>query len=358
VVAYDPFVAPGRFGELGVDRAGTPEDVYAVADFVTFHLPLTDETRGSVDAAAFARMRDGVRVVNAARGDLIDEPALIDALKSGKVAGAAIDVFATEPYSGPLLELDSVVVTPHLAASTTEAQDRAGVVVAEQVADALEGRMVANAVNIPAISPEEADALAPFVPLAAQLARLAFELAGEPGRIELTYHGGLAERDTRLLTVSALNGAFQGRVDRQVNWVNAPLVAAELGVEVSEERRRTSHDFTNLIGVTVADATVEGTTIGTDGRRWLVTALGFGIDLELSALMVFFVYDDVPGVIGRVGTLFGGAGVNIANMAVSRTRQGGKALMALSIDSPAPQELQDRLQAEGFDDARFIQLGE
>ncbi|HEU5212084.1 MAG TPA: phosphoglycerate dehydrogenase [Gaiellaceae bacterium] len=358
VVAYDPFVAPGRFGELGVERAATPGDVYAVADFVTFHLPLTDETRGSVDTAAFAAMRDGVRIVNAARGDLIDEPALIAALESGKVAGAAIDVFVQEPYSGPLLELDNVVVTPHLAASTAEAQDRAGVVVAEQVADALEGRMVANAVNIPAISPEEADALAPFVPLAAQLARLAFELAGEPGRIELTYHGGLAERDTRLLTVSALNGAFQGRVDRQVNWVNAPLVAAELGVEVSEERRRTSHDFTNLIGVTVGDAAVEGTTIGTDGRRWLVTALGFGIEMELSPLMVFFRYDDVPGVIGRVGTLFGDAGVNIANMAVSRTRRGGKALMALSIDSAAPKELQERLRAEGFDDARFIELGE
>ena len=169
VVAYDPFVAPGRFGELGVERAASPEDVYATADFVTFHLPLTDETRSSIDAAAFARMRDGVRIVNAARGDLIDEPALIEALQSGKVAGAAIDVFATEPYSGPLLELDNVVVTPHLAASTAEAQDRAGIVVAEQVADALEGRMVANAVNIPAISPEEADALAPFVPLAAQL---------------------------------------------------------------------------------------------------------------------------------------------------------------------------------------------
>ena len=200
--------------------------------------------------------------------------------------------------------------------------------------------MVANAVNIPAISPEEADALAPFVPLAAQLARLAFELAGESGRIELTYHGGLAERDTRLLTVSALNGAFQGRVDRQVNWVNAPLVAAELG---GRGQRGAPPDVARLHQPDRRDRrrtrAVEGTTIGTDGRRWLVTALGFGIEMELSPLMVFFVYDDVPGVIGRVGTLFGGAGVNIANMAVSRTRQGGKALMALSIDSPAPAEL-------------------
>ncbi|MGZ8695492.1 MAG: phosphoglycerate dehydrogenase, partial [Gaiellaceae bacterium] len=249
VVAYDPFVTPDRFRELGVERAESPNDVYAVAEFVTFHLPLTDETRGSVDAGAFGRMRDGVRIVNAARGELIDEEALAEALGSGKVAGAAIDVFSTEPYSGPLLEFDNVVVTPHLAASTAEAQDRAGVVVAEQVAAALEGRMVPHAVNIPAIAAEDAEILAPFVPLASDLARLALELAGTARRIDLSYHGALAERDTRLLTVSALNGAFQGRVDRQVNWVNAPLVASELGIEVSEERRRTSRDFTNLVGV-------------------------------------------------------------------------------------------------------------
>ena len=305
-------------------------------------------------------MRDGVQVVNAARGELLDEAALADALRSGKVAGAALDVFSTEPYSGPLLELDNVVVTPHLAASTAEAQDRAGIVVAEQVAAALDGRMVPHAVNIPAIAAEDADALAPFVPLSADLARLALELAGQATRIELTYYGALAERDTRLLTVSALNGAFQGRVDRQVNWVNAPLVASELGIEVSEERRRTSRDFTNLVGVTVTrngeEVRVAGTTIGRDNRRWLVSALGFELEMELSPLMVFFRYDDVPGVIGRVGTLFGDAGVNIANMAVSRTRRGGKALMALSIDSPAPPELRERLRAEGFDDARFIDL--
>ncbi len=361
VVAYDPFVTPERFRELGVERVESPEDVYAVAEFVTFHLPLNDETRNSVDAAAFARMRDGARVVNAARGELIDEAALADALRSGKLAGAAIDVFSTEPYDGPLLELDNVVVTPHLAASTAEAQDRAGIVVAEQVAAALDGRMVPHAVNIPAIAAEDADALAPFIPLAADLARLALELAGDAQRIDLSYHGALAERDTRLLTVSALNGAFQGRVDRDVNWVNAPLVASELGIEVSEERRRSSRDFTNLVGVRVTsrageEARVAGTTIGRENRRWLVSALGFELEMELSPLMVFFRYDDVPGVIGRVGTLFGEAEVNIANMAVSRTRRGGKALMALSIDSPVPPELRERLRAEGFDDARFIDL--
>jgi D-3-phosphoglycerate dehydrogenase / 2-oxoglutarate reductase len=357
VVAYDPFVAPERFRELGVERLETPEDVYAAADFLTLHLPLTDETRGSIGADAIARMREGVRIVNAARGELVDEQALLEGLGSGKVAGAALDVFSTEPYSGPLLELDNVVVTPHLAASTEEAQDRAGVIVAEQVVAALEGGLVTNAVNIPTLRAEDLEALAPYVPLAAKLGRIAMELAGgRAERIALTYYGALSQYDTRLLSVAALNGAFQGRTDQPVNYVNAPLVAAERGIDVVEERKRSSRDFTNLVRVGVDDVLVAGTTIGREHRQWLVSALGFELEMELAPLLVVFRYDDVPGVIGRVGTLFGEAGVNIANMTVSRTRRGGKALMVLSIDSVAPPELVERLQGEGFDDARFISL--
>jgi D-3-phosphoglycerate dehydrogenase len=361
VIAYDPFVSKERFRELGVERAESPEEVYAAADFLTVHLPLTDETRGSVGREAIARMKEGVRIVNAARGELVDEEALAEALRSGKVAGAALDVFSAEPYSGPLLELDNVIVTPHLAASTAEAQDRAGVIVAEQVAAALEGGLVTNAVNIPSIRPEDLEMLGPFVPLAAKLGRLAMELAeGRAERIQLTYFGHLAEFDTRLLTVAALNGVFQGRVEHDVNYVNAPLVAADRGIEVGEERRGVARDFTNLVRVAIAangdEIRVAGTTIGGAERHWLVSALGFQIEIELAPLMVFFRYDDVPGVIGRVGTTFGSAGVNIANMAVSRTRQGGKALMALSIDSPVPPELVERMRGEGFDDARFISL--
>jgi D-3-phosphoglycerate dehydrogenase len=361
VIAYDPFVSKERFRELGVERAESPEEVYAAADFLTVHLPLTDETRGSVGREAIARMKEGVRIVNAARGELVDEEALAEALRSGKVAGAALDVFSAEPYSGPLLELDNVIVTPHLAASTAEAQDRAGVIVAEQVAAALEGGLVTNAVNIPSIRPEDLEMLGPFVPLAAKLGRLAMELAeGRAERIQLTYFGHLAEFDTRLLTVAALNGVFQGRVEHDVNYVNAPLVAADRGIEVGEERRGVARDFTNLVRVAIAangdEIRVAGTTIGGAERHWLVSALGFQIEIELAPLMVFFRYDDVPGVIGRVGTTFGSAGVNIANMAVSRTRQGGKALMALSIDSAAPPELVERMRGEGFDDARFISL--
>ena len=300
------------------------------------HLPLTEETRHSIDAEAIAKMRDGVRIVNAARGELVDEAALLEALQSGKVAAAALDVFSSEPYSGPLLELENVVATPHLAASTEEAQDRAGLIVAEQVVAALEGGLVTNAVNIPTLRAEDIEALAPYVPLAAKLGRLAMELAqGRAERIELTYYGALSQYDTRLLSVAALNGAFQGRTDQPVNYVNAPLVAAERGIEVVEQKRTASRDFTNLIRVSVRsdgeELRVAGTTIGREDRQWLVSALGFELEMELAPLLVVFKYDDVPGVIGRVGTMFAEAGVNIANMTVSRTRQGGKALMALSI---------------------------
>jgi len=361
VVAYDPYVAGERFRELGVERVETPEEVYDVAEFLTLHLPLTDETRRSIDSDAFARMRDGVRLVNAARGQLVDEPALLDALQSGKVAGAALDVFSSEPYSGPLLELDTVVVTPHLAASTGEAQDRAGVIVAEQVAAALEGGLVTNAVNIPAIGAEDLEVLGPYVPLAAKLGRLALDLAGgRADEIVITAYGGLADYDTRLLTVAALNGAFQGRADRPVNYVNAPLIARERGIQVKEERSESARDYTNLLRVDVITGEertrVAGTTISSENRPWLVHALGFDLDLELDPLLVLFRYDDVPGVIGRVGTLFGDAGVNIANMTVSRSRRGGKALMVLSVDTPPPAELVERIRAEGFDDARVIEL--
>ncbi|MDX6467031.1 MAG: D-3-phosphoglycerate dehydrogenase / 2-oxoglutarate reductase, partial [Gaiellaceae bacterium] len=220
VVAFDPFVAPERFRELGVERAETADEVYGAAEFLTLHSPLTPETRRALDAAAFAKMRDGVRLVNAARGELVDEEALLEALGSGKVAGAALDVFSSEPYSGPLLELDNVVVTPHLAASTDEAQDRAGVIVAEQVLAALDGGLVTNAVNIPVIGAEDLQALGPYLPLAVKLGRVAMELAaGKADEIVLTSYGGLADYDTRLLTVAALNGAFQGHTDQPVNYV-------------------------------------------------------------------------------------------------------------------------------------------
>ena len=353
VVAYDPFVSAERFREVGVE-SDTFEGVLARADIVTLHLPLSDETRGAIDAKAIALMKPGARLLNAARGELVDEAALVEALKSGRLAGAAIDVFSTEPYSGPLLGAPNLVVTPHLAASTDEAQDRAGVIVAEQVVAALSGGVVTNAVNIPSIGAEDLEVLGPFLPLASSLGRFALQLArGEPRRIKIEVHGELAEHDTRLLALAALNGAFRGRVDQHVNFVNAPLIAAERGIEVVEERRRSSRDFTNLIAVSAGEHRVAGTTIGRDHRCWLVSALGFDVEIELAPRMLVLRYDDVPGVIGRVGTLLGEAGVNIANMAVSRSREAGKALMVLSVDTPVPADVASRLN-EGVDEAFVV----
>ena len=353
VVAYDPFVAADRFREVGVEQ-DTLDGVLSRADFLTLHLPANDDTRNVIDATSIAKMKDGVRIINAARGDLVDEGALVAALESGKVAGAALDVFPQEPYDGPLLGAPNLIVTPHLAASTDEAQDRAGVIVAEQVVAALDGGLVSNAVNIPSVNAEDLEVLGPFVPLAASLGRLALELArGEVARIGLEYYGDLAEHDTRLLTVAALNGAFRGRVDQPVNYVNAPHIAAERGIEVVEERRRTSRDFTNLIAVSAGEVRVAGTTIGNAHQQWLVSVFGFEVEIELAPRMIFLTYDDVPGVIGRVGTLLGEAKVNIANMAVSRNRERGKALMVLSIDTPATAEVIELLR-QGADDAYLV----
>jgi D-3-phosphoglycerate dehydrogenase len=228
------------------------------------------------------------------------------------------------------------------------------VIVAEQVAAALEGGLVTNAVNIPTVGAEDLEVLGPFVPLSAKLGRLALQLAGgEVNRIQIEVYGELAERDSRLLTVAALNGAFQGQTDQPVNYVNAPVIAADRGIEVVEEKRRSSRDYTNLVAVSADGIRVAGTTIGKEARHFLVSALGFDLEMELAPRMAFLLYDDVPGVIGRVGTLFGAAGVNIANMTVSRNREQGKALMALSIDTPAPQELLDELH-EGTDQAYVI----
>jgi D-3-phosphoglycerate dehydrogenase len=363
VIGYDPYVSPERFRSLGAEHAADLGELLAVADFVTLHLTLTDETRKIIGREELAAAKPGIRVVNVARGELLDEEALLEGLRSGQVAGAALDVFSAEPYSGPILEVDNVVVTPHLGASTEEAQDRAGVIVAEQVCAALEGRVVTNAVNMPAVAPEELERLRPYLPLAAKLGALAVELAGgNPTRLDLQYLGALGEGDTRLLTVAALNGVFHGRVDH-INYVNAPLVASERGLEVREESTAHSPDFTSLVAVTAhaagEPATVAGTVSGREGRGRLVEALGYAIEVELDRLMLFAENDDRPGMIGALGRILGEAGVNIANMAVSRNRREARAMMALSLDSDPSPEVLERLRAEpGFVAARFLVLPE
>ena len=251
VVAYDKFVTADRFRELGVEGVDDPDELYARADFITLHLPKTPETVNFIDAEAIGKMRDGVRIVNCARGELIDLDALVEGLESGKVAGAALDVFPEEPFTGhPILERDDVVVTPHLGASTEEAQDRAGVVTAEQVTAALTGGVVTTAVNIAAVRPEVMEQLAPFVPLSEKLGRLAQALAdGTPDRVEVEFRGRLADQDTRILGIATLVGILSGHTEEPVNLVNGPHMAEERGIELTETRDASSEDFTELVVV-------------------------------------------------------------------------------------------------------------
>src|SRR5438067_5904892 len=239
VLAFDPFVSAERFRELGVEQASSSDDLYARADFISLHLPRTDDTRGWLDADAFAKMREGVRVVNCARGELVVDEALKDALDSGKVAGAALDVFSEEPVGEhPLFGYDNVVVTPHLGASTAEAQDRAGVQTAEQVVAALTGGVVTNAVNIPAIPAGDMEMLGPFLPLCESLGRLGMALTRGSSieRIEAEFLGRIAEHDTRLLATSVLLGVLRGHTEEEVNLVNAPALAEERGIELAEAK--------------------------------------------------------------------------------------------------------------------------
>ena len=324
VLAFDPFVSAERYRELGVEKAASSEELYAHADFITVHLPKTPDTEGLLDARAFAQMREGVRILNVARGGLIDDAALKHALDSGKVAGAALDVFPTEPITDyPLFSgYPNVVVTPHLGASTAEATDRAGYQSAEQVVAALSEGVVSTAVNIPSIEPEDMEVLGPFLPLATQLGRLAMALAegSSVERIEAAFLGRIADFDTRLLTLAVIQGALQGRTEQEVNLVNAPSMAEERGIVVEEKVVSEAQDFHELIRVTVTAGSlrvaVAGTGIGPGRVPHLVEVQGRRLTVELERFVTVFRYADLPGMIGRVGTIFGTHGINISSAAV------------------------------------------
>jgi D-3-phosphoglycerate dehydrogenase len=366
IVAYDPYVGHERFRELGAERAETPEELYAQADFVTVHLPRTADTRGFLDARAFAAMRDGVRVINCARGELIDDAALKDALDSGKVAGAALDVFPREPITDyPLfVGYPNVVVTPHLGASTTEAQDRAGVQTAEQVVAALTGGVVSTAVNIPAVSAEDMELLGPFIPLVARLGLLAAVIAPGIDRVELEFFGRIADRDTRLLTLAALQGVLSGHCEEEVNLVNAPTLAEERGIGVSERSESVARDYTDLVRITIASGNethrVAGTTLGRRGRPHLLEAWGqrFNLQLDEGTHLALFRYPNRPGMLGRVGTLLGAHGVNIssATQGVQRADDDLNVVIVVT-DTEIPGAVMDELLAvPGMLDARAAQL--
>ena len=313
-----------------------------------------------------------MRVINCARGELVVDEALKDALDSGKVAGAALDVFPSEPITDyPLFDgYPNVVVTPHLGASTTEAQDRAGIQTAEQVVAALTGGVVSTAVNIPAVSAEDMEVLGPFLPLAQRLGRLVMTLAEASSveRVECEYLGHIAERDTRLLTIATLNGLLAGHTEEEVNLVNAPSIAEERGIEVAETKQVAARDFTDLVRITV-DAggervRVVGTTLGRLHRPHLLEVWGQRFNLQLDeGHLALFRYSDVPGMIGRVGSIFGEHGVNISSAAVGRQPPGedghrdNVAVMAVTTDGPVPPEVVEQIAAsDGFIAGRALSM--
>jgi D-3-phosphoglycerate dehydrogenase / 2-oxoglutarate reductase len=363
VVVYDKFVTAERFRELGVEGVNDLDELYARADFITLHLPKTPETINCIDAESIGKMREGVRIVNCARGELIDLDALVEGLESGRVAGAALDVFPEEPFTGhPILEREDVVVTPHLGASTAEAQDRAGVVTAEQVTAALTGGVVTTAVNIAAVRPEVMEQLAPFVPLCEKLGRLAQGLGeGPPDRVEVEFRGRLAGQDTRILGIAVLVGILSGHTEEPVNLVNGPHMAEERGIELTETRDATSEDFTELVVVRLhageKSVEVAGTGVGLRNIPYLARVWGEDFYLPFADHLAIFRYTDQPGMIGRVGTIFGEEGVNIVSAAVGAEPEGDTAVMALTTDAPVHQSTIDRiLELDGFFVGRAVSL--
>jgi D-3-phosphoglycerate dehydrogenase len=340
VIAYDPYVQAGRAAQMGV-RLVDLDTLLAEADFMSVHLPKTPETIGLIGADELARAKPSLVLVNAARGGIVDETALYDALKTGSIAAAGLDVFATEPCTdSPLFELENVVATPHLGASTDEAQEKAGIAVARSVRLALSGELVPDAVNVQ--GGVIAEDVRPGIPLTEKLGRIFTGVAGEVAQqLDVEVRGEITDYDVKVLELAALKGVFSDIVENQVSYVNAPLLAAERGTAVRLVVEAESPDHRNLITIrgTLADGeqvSVSGTLVGIHQRERIVEVNGFDVDVEPTDHLAFFNYSDRPGMVGTVGRILGDAGVNIAGMQVSRDAKGGHALVALSVDSAIP----------------------
>ena len=351
VIAYDPFLSQERASELGVERVSL-DALFGRADFITLHVPLTDKTRNVINAAAIAKMKDGVRIINCARGGLVKETDLAEALKSGKVAGAGFDVFETEPATeSPLFGLPNVVCTPHLGASTTEAQENVALQIAEQMSDYLINGAVSNALNMPSISAEEAPRLTPFVKLAEHLGAFVGQVTESPiTRIEIIYDGSVAAMNTKALTSAALAGLIRSQV-ADVNMVSAPIMAKERGIQVSETTQGKSGVFDSYIKLVVETENQTRSVAGTvfsDGKPRFIQIKGINLDAEIGRHMIYTTNDDVPGIIGTLGMIFGNSGVNIANFQLGRDAPGGNAIALLYLDQPVEQEPLDALLACGL----------
>jgi D-3-phosphoglycerate dehydrogenase / 2-oxoglutarate reductase len=362
VVAFDPYVSKERGRQLGVELLPSLDALLVQAEFLTIHLPRTPETESLLGEPELSLLPEGARIVNTSRGGIVDEAALARAIESGRLGGAAVDVFAEEPAtSSPLFGIERTVVTPHLGAATKEAQDKAGTAIAEMVRLALRGEFVPYAVNVSA-GAEVSEQVRPFLPLAEKLGALLTGLAGAPLRtFDAGYYGALADQDTRVLTLGALKGLLTGVVHEPVSFVNAPIIARERGLAVSETRSRETTDYVNLLVFRAETedgmVTVAGTLVGRTSGERLVRVFDFDVDMAPARYMAFFTYEDRPGVIGTVGSLLGTAGINIASMEVGRKAAGGLALMGLTVDSPIPAEILQGIEREvGTETARFLEL--
>ena len=346
VVAYDPFLSPERAVELGVDKVELDE-LLARADFITLHTPLTDQTRGILSREALEKTRRGVRIVNCARGGLIDEAALKEGLESGHIAGAALDVFAEEPAKeNPLFGTRGLICTPHLGASTTEAQVNVAIQVAEQMADFLLLGGITNAVNVPSLSAEEAPRLKPYMGLAEKLGRLVGQVAGAEIRsIDIEVEGAAAELNIKPITGAVLAGVMRTWSDT-VNMVNAPYLAKERGIAVREIRNEGEGDYHTLVAVTVGtehgDRRVQGTLFGNRAPR-LVNIFGIPVEAELAGQMIYIVNTDAPGFIGALGTKLGENGINIATFNLGRRKEAGEAVALVAVDDPITKEVAGQL---------------
>jgi D-3-phosphoglycerate dehydrogenase len=348
VIAYDPYVQAGRAAQMGV-RLVSLDDLLAEADFMSVHLPKTSETVGLIGEEQLARAKPNLVLVNAARGGIVDEHALYLALKEGRIAGAGLDVFASEPCTdSPLFEFENVVATPHLGASTDEAQEKAGIAVARSVRLALSGELVPDAVNVQ--GGVIAEDVRPGIPLVEKLGRVFTGLAGEVAQqLDVEVRGEITQYDVKVLELAALKGVFSDIIEDQVSYVNAPLLAAERGVEVRLVTDGESPDHRNLITLrgtlaNGAQVSVSGTLVGIAQRERLVEVNGYDLDIEPTEHLAFFSYADRPGMVGTVGQILGQAQVNIGGMQVARDAKGGHALVALSVDSAIPPDVLEEIK--------------
>jgi D-3-phosphoglycerate dehydrogenase len=351
VLGYDPFLAPTAAGQIGIETIPDRDSLLPRVDFLTVHTPLTDETRNLIGARELGLMRRGARIVNCARGGIINEEALADALKSGHIAGAALDVFVQEPPppDHPLLKLSNVVITPHLGASTVEAQTSVAVEAAQLLIDYLARGAVGFAVNMAAVDPSELAEMRLYVDMARRLGLLHSQMCqGAIHRAELHFRGDAANRPTRLITAAFAAGLLEHRLDQNVNIVNARLLAAERGIEIVEQTSSQTGDFTTLIRADVQTDkkiyTAAGTFFGNQYLR-LVQLGPFHLDAYMDGVMLLFTHRDVPGLIGFIGTIFGKHHVNIAQMTVGRRTPGGDAIAVLNLDNPPPEDALKEVRA-------------